>query len=94
MGENNERYPAVERRAGNAEMLARMSVLEAGHVAQRELIERMCAGAVAREKKLDDLILLVGSGKGAIRILAWLGGVVMGVLWLLNLLRDYFTLRN
>lgn len=63
-----------ERRAGSGEILARLSRLEAAHQAQDE--------------KLDALILLIGSGKGAIRILAWLGGAIAGALSLLALLRD------
>ena len=79
-----------ERRAGSQELLERLGRLEAAVNAQARDTARLSASEAVRDAKIDALILVMQSGKGAVRILAWMGGTILGAASLLTLLRDYY----
>lgn len=56
----------VDRRAGNEELIRRVEFIE-------KKVCEMADAAVKREEKLTDIFNVIDSGKGAVRILYWLG---------------------
>lgn len=73
-----------ERRADNRELAERVAKIE------KTLLE-MADGASCRERKLDDLLIMVGSGKMAVRVLFWLGSGVVFLITAWQWIADHIT---
>ena len=75
----------VERRADNRELSERVAKIE-------KTLSEMADCASGRERKLDDLLVMVGSGKLAVRILFWLGSGVVFLITAWEWVADHITL--
>ena len=76
----------IERRSDNRELAARVAKIET-------TLTEMAACAERRERKQDELLLMVGSGKMAVRILFWLGSAVVFLITVWQWLADNFSVR-
>ena len=75
----------IERRADNRELSERVAKIE-------KTLSEMADSASSRERKLDDLLVMVGSGKLAVRILFWLGSGVVFIITAWQWIADHIAL--
>lgn len=80
----------IERRSDNRELAARVAKLESK---METTLAEMAACAARREHKQDELLLMVGSGKMAVRILFWLGSAVVFLITVWQWLAQNFSVR-
>lgn len=77
----------VERRVDNRELSGRVAKIE------KTLLD-MADCAAKREQKLDELLIMVGSGKMAVRILFWLGSGVVFLITAWQWIADHITFAD